>query len=332
MDESIRNAESNPPQPGAVGTVRLVDIPAPKARVQYCVSIAWLIALILGLGGGILVVVVLGLDLLRSMLVFLAIVLPAALPSWFETKSRERRVRNTIRTAGDDPACLGAEFGRGLQPPQLIPLAARELVKRGHRGLVVRVCTGALPGPVVPIEVPFEPCGINELTRRLEHTSHTASAERIQPWSKRHQRTISILALGVLSLFLVVFPAIGFFLGHLPVERAFGAPAALIGLFGFLWLLQLVAPDRLLIPSGIVRVRPRLFGHSARLQQFFARDSVLVLIGSDKNGWTWAIANETGELRGTTITSAERMAALLGAWFSPLPPPTPEMLAFLRGG
>ncbi len=331
MDESIRSAESKPPQPGAAGTVRLVDIPAPKAWLQFCLVIACMTLLFAAIFGGLFTMLILQLDVFRSMLVFLGIVLPVALPTWLETKSRGRRIRNAIRSADGDLTRLGPDFGRGLQPPQLIPLAARELVKRGHRGLVVRVCTGALPRPVVPIEVPFEPCDINELTRRLEDASQTASAARTQPWSKRHQRTISILALGILSLFLVVFPAIGFIMGRLPVERAFGAPAALIGSFGFLWLLQLVAPYRLLIPSGIVKVQPRLFGHTARLQQFFARDSVLVLIGSDKNGWTWTIANETGELRGPNINNAERMAALLGAWFSPLPPPTPEMLASLRG-
>ncbi|MCC6359957.1 MAG: hypothetical protein IT450_14530 [Phycisphaerales bacterium] len=332
MDESVRSAESKPPQPGAADTVRLVEICAPKSWGKYCLSITCLIILILGLGGGVSAIVPMELDVLRSMLVFLAIVLPAALPSWFETKSRERRVRSALRNAGDDPAGLGADLARGLQPPQLIPLAARELVKHGHRGLVVRICTAAPPAPVIPITVPFEPCSIEELTRRLEDNSHTASAARTQPWSTRHQRTIISLVLFSFAIPLVVVPAIGFIMGRLPVERAFGVPAAFIGGLGFLWFLQLVAPYRLLIPSGIVKVQPRLFGHTARLQQFFARDSVLVLIGSDKNGWTWTIANESGELRGPNINNAERMAALLGAWFSPLPPPTPEMLASLRGG
>lgn len=332
MERSIRNAESKPPQPGAAGTVRLVEICAPKSWGKYCLSITCLIILILGLGGGVSAIVPMELDVLGSILVFLGIAAPAALPGWFEAKSRERRVRSAIRSAGDDPARLGADLARGLQPPQLILLAARELVKHGHRGLVVRICTAAPPSPVVPITVPFEPCSINDLTRRLGESSQAGSAGRGQPWSKRHQRTITTLLLFSFAFLLVVIPAVGVYSGRLPVERAFGAPAALIGGLGVLWLVQLVAPYRRLVPSGLIEVRPRLFSHRARVRQFFARDSVLILVGSDSIGWTWTIANENGALRGTNITSAERMAAILGAWFSPLPPPTPEMLAGLRGG
>lgn len=212
---------------------------------------------------------------------------------------------------------------------------ARELLANGHSGLTLRAGPPKLMRPIRPLEVYFEPLPLDEAQPTVEElwqqatggaTSETDSAFRRPAASALRKtvlfsggwRSVTGLLFAVCFLLLLGWGGGG--------GRAIAIIVASLVLVRFAYGWKSGAGNRILIvPGGILQ------SSRAGLQLFRRTECVLLSHRHQKHPAPHVTLVGSAGRKAQFVTTTRELDTLLAAWLSPVEPPTPELIAQLRG-
>ncbi|GMU80466.1 MAG: hypothetical protein AMXMBFR47_03370 [Planctomycetota bacterium] len=226
---------------------------------------------------------------------------------------------------------LAEELGSLSLNPSMAE-ATVAMARRGMPGACVRFRPQGKPEPTfqTPIDVPFEPCPLDERDSGFRGVAiRTADLEEREPsgWWRTLVRThrlgrtfiLAIAAVYLMSAFIDLIR--GGTVHLLPI---------LVGL-SFIVSSALILTERsrlpLLVPGGLVCRRPKWFRPAFDYHLFRPEASILVLLPNDKRHWFWVVADQEASDSGDATTL--EVETLLRAWFSRVEPPPDHLLGAL---
>lgn len=250
---------------------------------------------------------------------------------------RKRQIDECIEKYADPAALLAtlAELLRRGDRKSGFQEAAKRLVERGRTGGAARLYVEALPPPIEPLTVEFEPCPISEIDASFRGIALSAdevneSDERSET-RRRFRRAWRMggLWVNVYVLFQVVVQGFESWRAQWFTTRFLIFLAIFVALLVIQFTRVSPSSNILLIPGGLVRRRPRWLSARTGLHVFDPRTSVLIAHAHHGHQWAWTVADGQEQLSGL-VTELE-VRTLLRAWLSPIPPPTREMLESVMG-
>lgn len=234
--------------------------------------------------------------------------------SAFEQLVGERGLPNAVQASGDT-------WLLGWLRTQSV---CQRLARLGCVGHALRVSVHP-PTPVEPLAFPFEARRLSDGDTDFDALAQATGTSPATTATVQSRRRIQRWLVGISVPFYAAMAILLAAKGH--VVR--GVPALLgmqLPLFAFLLLAAAQVPRWLIVPGGLIVRRIPLWG-PIQLHLFKRATSVIVLTGR-RYRWYIAVADAHASfMRPASVTEAE---FLLRAWFSPLPPPSPEQLDGLR--